>query len=38
MNRRELFAALAADGFAGDALALAEPTPVIAPVMGSKRL
>jgi quercetin dioxygenase-like cupin family protein len=36
MNRRELFAALAATAIVGDALALAETTPAGAPVMGSK--
>ncbi len=36
MNRRELFAALAATAIAGDALALAGQSPNPAPVMGSK--
>jgi quercetin dioxygenase-like cupin family protein len=36
MNRRELFAALAATAIAGDALALADPARVIATVMGSR--
>ncbi len=35
MNRRELFAALAATAVAGDALAFAETTPAAKPVMGS---
>ena len=36
MNRRELFAALAATAVAGDALAFADTTPGSSPVMGSK--
>jgi quercetin dioxygenase-like cupin family protein len=36
MNRRELFAALAATAVAGDALAFADTTPAATPVMGSK--
>ncbi len=36
MNRRELFAALAATAVAGDALAFADPSPGQSPVMGSK--
>ena len=36
MNRREMFAALAATAVAGDALAFADTTPAAAPVMGSK--
>ena len=40
MNRRELFAALAATAVAGEALAFAQngpdTTPAAAPVMGSK--
>jgi XRE family transcriptional regulator, regulator of sulfur utilization len=36
MNRRELFAALAATAVTGEALALAQTTPAQAPVMGSK--
>jgi quercetin dioxygenase-like cupin family protein len=36
MNRRELFAALAAAAVAGDALAFADTTPASVPVMGSK--
>ena len=36
MNRRELFAALAATAVAGEALAFAEAAPDARPVMGSK--